>query len=254
MSVVCDIDGVIYRGETLIPGSDEALRRVKESSLELYLATNNSTRTPEHVSERVKRIADVEIAPKMIVNSSQAAGHMLTGLGGPVLVMGANAIDQAMAEFSIDVTDNWKNAAAVVIGLDYDLSYERLSTASNAVRSGARFVATNVDPTLPIYGGYLPGAGSMVAAVHAATGVEPEVAGKPHPAMRALLKDRGVESAWVVGDKVDTDIALAAEEDDWQSILVGTGVTPFGTPSPADHAVADLSAAIDLVFEHHGEG
>ncbi len=74
--------------------------------------------------------------------------------------------------------------------------------------------------------------------------------GKPYPAMRELLRSRGVEDAWVIGDRIDTDVALAAEEDDWRSVLVGSGVTPPGTVSPADHFVDDLSAAVDLVFRH----
>jgi len=196
----------------------------------------------------------VEVPPESIVNSSQAAGLMLQGLDGPAFAMGARAIEDAMSEYGIETTTDWQRAAALVVGLDRELSYERLTQASNAVRSGARFVATNIDPTFPIHGGFLPGGGAIVAAVEVATGVKPEVAGKPYPAMRALLRSRGVGVAWVIGDRIDTDVALAAEEEDWRSVLVGTGVTPPGTASPADHVAEDLSAAVDLVFQHLEEG
>ena len=88
----------------------------------------------------------------------------------------------------------------------------------------------------------------MVAAVQATTGVEPEVAGKPHPPMRALLRAKGIGEAWVIGDRVDTDIALARAEPDWTSILVLTGVTGPEETADADHVVPDLAAAVDLVL------
>jgi ribonucleotide monophosphatase NagD (HAD superfamily) len=88
----------------------------------------------------------------------------------------------------------------------------------------------------------------MVAAVRTTTGVEPEVAGKPHAPMRALLRSRGIGEAWVIGDRSDTDIALAEAEPDWRSILVLSGVSRQDEGSGADHVVADLAAAVDLVL------
>jgi 4-nitrophenyl phosphatase len=123
-----------------------------------------------------------------------------------------------------------------------------LTRAADAVRFGARFIATNTDPTFPVADGLLPGGGAIVAAVRATTGVEPEVAGKPNAPMRALLRAKGIRDAWVIGDRVDTDIALARAEPDWTSILVLTGVTgPEGT-GDADFVVPDLAAAVDLVL------
>lgn len=88
----------------------------------------------------------------------------------------------------------------------------------------------------------------MVAAVQTTTGVGPEVAGKPHAPMRALLRSRGIGEAWVIGDRIDTDVALARAEPDWRSILVLSGVTGDGQASGADHVVPDLAAAVDLVL------
>jgi 4-nitrophenyl phosphatase len=135
-----------------------------------------------------------------------------------------------------------------LVGLDFDLSYDRLTRAANAVRLGARFIATNTDPTYPVADGLLPGGGAMVAAVRVATGVEPEIAGKPHSPMRALLRAKGIGEAWVIGDRVDTDIAMARAEPDWTSILVLTGVTDPHEPHDADFVVPDLTAAVDLVL------
>lgn len=248
MNVICDIDGVIYRGDHLLPGSDLALRRLLDADVDLYFATNNSTKTPAMVTERISRMTGVDIDPGSVVTSSEAAVHMLDGTEGPVMVLGSDGITAALAEAGIAVTADPQEAKALLVGLDWDLSYDRLTRAADAVRAGARFIATNTDPTYPVADGLLPGAGSMVAAVETATGVVPEVAGKPHAPMRALLRARGIGEAWVIGDRVDTDIALAAAEPDWTSILVLTGVTSPHDAADADHVASDLASAVDLVL------
>jgi 4-nitrophenyl phosphatase len=167
---------------------------------------------------------------------------------GPVMVLGSEGILSALDEVGVPVTDDPRQATALLVGLDWDLSYDRLTRAADAVRMGARFIATNTDPTYPVADGLLPGGGACVAAVAVTTGVAPEVAGKPNPPMRALLRARGIGEAWVIGDRVDTDIAMAVAEEDWHSILVLTGVTPPEQAALADHTVADLAAAVDLVL------
>ena len=248
MTVICDIDGVVYRGDQLIPGSDRALQRLVTAGVDLFFATNNSTKTPANVAERVSTMTGVDISARSIVTSSEAAVGMLEDGERPVLVLGSDGITTALAEAGIEVTDDPMEARALLVGLDWDLSYERLTRAADAVRAGARFIATNTDPTYPVAGGLLPGGGAMVAAVQATTGVIPEVAGKPHRPMRELLRARGIGAAWIIGDRVDTDIALAGAEPDWTSILVLSGVTTQREALGADHVVPDLAAAVDLVL------
>ena len=248
MTVICDIDGVVYRGDQLLPGSDVALQRLVSAEVDFYFATNNSTKTPLTVSERISSMTGVAIAPESIVTSSEAAVGMLDEHEHPVMVLGSDGITGALADAGIGVTDVPSEAKALLVGLDWDLSYERLTRAADAVRAGARFIATNTDPTYPVSGGVLPGGGAMVAAVQTATGVIPEIAGKPHRPMRSLLRSRGIGAAWVIGDRVDTDIALARAEPDWTSILVLTGVTTPDEALGADHVVPDLAAAVDLVL------
>lgn len=248
MSVICDIDGVIYRGDRLLPGSDKALQRLIEADVTVHFATNNSTKSPAAVSEKIARLTGMDVAPGSIVTSSQAAVHMLGDDEGPVMVLGSDGIVDALEEAGIAVTKDPIQTKAVLVGLDWDFSYERLTRAADAVRAGARFIATNTDPTFPVAHGLLPGGGSMVAAVQTTTAVEPEIAGKPHAPMRALLRAKGVREAWVIGDRVDTDIALARAEPDWTSILVLTGVTDPEDSAGADFVVPDLAAAVDLVL------
>ncbi|MEX1134816.1 MAG: HAD-IIA family hydrolase [Acidimicrobiia bacterium] len=248
MNVICDIDGVIYRGDRLLPGSDLALRRLRDAGVTVHFATNNSAKSPLTVSEKITRVTGVDIEPESIVTSSQAAVGLLGDDPGPVMVLGSEGIVAALSEAGIGLTEDPSVAKALLVGLDFDLTFERLTRAADAVRFGARFIATNTDPTFPVADGLLPGGGAIVAAVRATTGVEPEVAGKPNAPMRALLRAKGIRDAWVIGDRVDTDIALARAEPDWTSILVLTGVTgPEGT-GDADFVVPDLAAAVDLVL------
>lgn len=248
MNVICDIDGVIYRGDRELPGSDLALQRLRDAGVTVHFATNNSTKSALRVSEKLTRITGVEIGPDSIVTSSQAAVHLLGEGSGPVMVLGSEGIVSALDDAGIGMTEDSLAAKAVLVGLDFDLDYDRLTRAADAVRFGARFIATNTDPTYPVAEGLLPGGGAMVAAVRATTGVEPEVAGKPHAPMRALLRAKGIGEAWVIGDRVDTDIAMANAEPDWTSILVLTGVTGPEEAADADYVVADLAAAVDLVL------
>ena len=248
MNVICDIDGVVYRGDQLVQGSDLALGRLTRAGIGLWFATNNSTKTPEMVSARITEMTGVDVPLESIVTSSEAAVGMLDDGEWPVMVLGSEGITSALERAGIEVTDDPTDARALLVGLDFDLSYDRLARAADAVRGGARFIATNTDPTYPVAGGLLPGGGSMVAAVQTTTGVGPEVAGKPHPPMRALLRSRGIGEAWVIGDRIDTDVALARAEPDWRSILVLSGVTDDGQASGADHVVPDLAAAVDLVL------
>jgi 4-nitrophenyl phosphatase len=248
MNVICDIDGVVYRGDRLVAGSDEALRRLLDAGFDLWFATNNSTKTPEMISDRITTMTGVEVKPESIVTSSEAAVGMLEPGERPVMVLGSHGLIGALVSAGIEMTDDPKKTRALLVGLDFDLSYDRLTRAADAVRGGARFIASNTDPTYPIGEGLLPGGGSIVAAVQTTTGVSPEVAGKPHPPMRALLRSRGIGEAWVIGDQPATDIALAVAEPDWHSILVLSGVTRDGDTAGADHVVPDLAAAADLAL------
>ncbi len=248
MNVICDIDGVVYRGDQLIAGSDLALGRLARAGIGIWFATNNSTKTPEMVSARITEMTGVDVPPESVVTSSEAAVGMLDEDERPVMVLGSSGISGALALAGVETTENPTEARALLVGLDFDLSYDRLTRAADAVRAGARFIATNTDPTYPVASGLLPGGGSMVAAVQTTTGVSPEVAGKPHAPMRALLRSRGIGAAWVIGDRVDTDIALARAETDWRSILVLSGVTGHDVASGADHVVPNLAAAVDLLL------
>lgn len=250
MTVLCDLDGVVYRGQEVIAGVPDALGRLAASGIEIFYITNNSTRTPQAGAEKINRLTGVDVTPDQVLSSSLAAVGLLDPGDGPVLVVGEEGVRDAVERAGLDETDDPALARSVLVGLTRRLSYEMLGGAMNAIRNGARFIATNDDVTFPTEDGVMPGAGAIVAAIAAASGAVPVVAGKPNAAMRELIRSRGVGSAWVVGDRLDTDVEMAAAEPDWSSVLVLTGVTDEASVegSGADHVVADLPAAIDLVL------
>lgn len=248
-SVICDLDGVIYRGDQAVPGAPDALRRLHADGVRVVFATNNSTRSPEASAEKLGWITGVEVDPENICTSAVASASTLTERDSPVLVVGEEGIRDALTAAGVEMTADAAVASAVVVGLYRGIGYQDIAEAADAVRRGARFIATNTDPTFPTADGIKPGSGAIVAAIAAVAGREPEVCGKPHAPMRALIHARGVDHAWVIGDRTDTDIALAIDEPDWHSILVLSGVTGAGDPTGgADHVVADFAGAVDLVL------
>lgn len=249
--VLCDLDGVVWLAHQPIPGAPEAIAALRASGRRVLFVTNNSFST---IAEQEAALAAVGIpAEGDVVNSSQAAAGLLAP-GARVLVGGGaglfEAVDAAGAT-AIDPPD-WVGAGrppvdAVVVGLHRTFDYDRLEALSSAVRSGARFVATNVDPTFPTPGGQVPGGGALVAAIAVASGVEPVVAGKPHQPMAELVARRiGPRFApgrvLMVGDRGDTDGAFAAAIG-CPFALVRSGVTApgaeFGGPVAID--AADLA-------------
>jgi len=250
LTVLCDLDGVIYRGKSVLPGVAEALTRLRDAGIAIFYITNNSTRTPEEGAEKIRSLTGMETSANQVLSSSLAAVGLLEADDGPVLVVGEAGVSDAVSRAGLEETTDPERARSVLVGLARHIDYELLGRAMNAIRSGARFIATNDDATFPTEHGFMPGAGAIVAAIARATSTEPVVAGKPHRPMRELIRSRGVGAAWVIGDRVDTDIAIARDEPDWRSVLVLTGVSDDEevAGSGADHVVADFPAAVDLVL------
>lgn len=249
-AVLCDLDGVVYRGSKPVPGAPEALEKLLDAGLQVFFITNNSTRTPEATAAKITELTGVGIEGDQVLTSSQAAVTMLEDSDGPVLVVGEMGLSEVVASSGHRVTSDPMEAGAVVVGLTRSLTYETIAGAMQAILNGARFIATNDDTTFPTEDGLAPGCGAIVAAIAAAADTSPEVAGKPNPAMRDLIRSKIDGEAWVIGDRLATDIALAHGEHGWRSVLVLTGISGREDAGDADHVVDDFPAAVDLVLGH----
>jgi len=225
-NVICDLDGVVYKGKEAVPGSATALSALEAAGWKIIFSTNNSARTPENVAERIRSITGYPAHAGQVLTSAAAAADLLSDSKPRTFVLGGTGLVAALEREGVPVAERGAEADAVVVGLATDLTYSWLREASSAVMRGARLVATNHDPTFPTEDGLWPGAGSIVAAIETATGVKAELAGKPFPPMRNLIRrNLGPGPIWVVGDRADTDLALAWAEPGWHAALVLTGVS-----------------------------
>ena len=259
--IVCDLDGVLWRGETPIAGSADAVAALRGVGRRVCFLTNNSSQPTGTVVEKLARMG-VPSAPEDVLSSAQAAAALLVGdlaPGARVLVCGGPGVEEALtaAGFAAVANDRELDApvAAVVCGFHREFDFDRLDRAAAAVRDGARFVATNADATYPGERRVLPGAGSIVAAIATASGHAPEVAGKPEAATAALVRDRLGADGIMVGDRPSTD-GLLATRLGWPFAMVLSGIgghdpaEPVPVPSPA-WVAADLAELAAHLLDHH---
>jgi HAD superfamily hydrolase (TIGR01450 family) len=247
LTVCLDLDGVVWLGPAPIAGAAEAIDTLRAAGVRVGYITNNSGRTPASIVEQLGAMG-VPAAPEDVLTSAHAAAKLLArslGRGARVLACAGPGVVEALGDAGFEVVRDGP-AAAAVVGWHRDFDYDELDRTAATVRDGARFVATNLDPTYPGPDRPLPGNGALVAAVATASGVQPEVAGKPEPAMVALVRDRFGDQGVMVGDRPSTDGALAAALG-WPFALVLSGVAgeqgDEAVPDPAPaHVAADLAA------------
>ena len=226
-AIVCDLDGVVYRGDPAVPYAVESL---SAAGIPIQYATNNASRPPADVGAHLRRLglswAAADGAP-----SSQAAAGLLTqhvAVGASVLAVGGRGVAEALRERGyVPVTTAAEEPVAVVQGYGADVTADDLAQAAYAVQRGALWLATNTDHTLPTAQGYAPGNGALVLAVGAAVGRGPDlVAGTPDEPLYLMCAERlGVapERVLAIGDRLETDIE-GAHEAGMDSLLVLTGV------------------------------
>jgi glycerol 3-phosphatase-2 len=252
--IVLDLDGVVYLGDQVVAAAPAALEGVRGLGVRLAFVTNNSFRPPELVASKLGRLG-VKAAVEEVLTSAHATVRLLGGEHGldglKVLVIGGPGLRQALRDAGARLIDgaDWREAEVVAVGFDPDLTYERVRTAALAIRAGARFVGSNPDTTLPTPEGFWPGAGATLAMLQAATGVRPEVAGKPEPALFETVADAiGPGPYLMVGDRADTDLD-GAHRLGWATALVLSGVVaPADLPDLAvapDHLLADVGGLLE---------
>lgn len=242
--VVFDLDGVLVRMTEAIPGAVEAVRALDRAGVPFAVATNNSSRTPRHVSDALAGLG-FPVRVEQVVTSSPAAAALIAP-GARCLVIGEAGLREALADRGcVEVTDPHE-AEVVVVGWDQGLTWDDLRRATLALHRGARFVATNTDAGYPSPEGPWPGNGATVAALSTASGRQPEVAGKPHAPLLLAAAARLPEGRLLmVGDRPETDLAGAAALG-WDTALVLTGVT-------AASAVAEVRPRPTVVLRDLGD-
>lgn len=223
---ICDMDGVIYHGNRLLPGVNEFIRFLQEEKKEYIFFTNSSERSPRELQQKLGRMG-LEVDESHFYTSALATASFLKSQcpGGSAYIIGEGGLVGALYNAGFSMND--VNPDYVVVGESRTYSYEKIEKAIHLVLKGARLIGTNSDLTGPTESGIAPACRALISPIEMATGRSAYFIGKPNPLMMRHGIKRlgvGVEDAIIVGDRMDTDI-VAGVESDIDTILVLSGVT-----------------------------
>lgn len=227
--LIIDMDGVMYHGNDPIKGAKEFVSFLREFRIPFLFLTNNSTLNAKMYVDKLARM-DIQVEEEEILTSAEATALYLQRVAGPgsrIYMVGEEGLRIELEKKGLQLVDS-ADVEYVVVGWDRQLTFDKLTKATLAIRAGAKFLGTNPDRTFPAEIGIIPGAGAIQAAIQAATEVEPLIIGKPELAIvESGLERLGVEKAktGMLGDRLETDI-LAGVRMGMPTILVLSGVTP----------------------------
>ena len=253
--VMFDLDGVVYVGGEAIDGVAERVDRIRETGAHVAFVTNNASRTPDRVAEKLVGLG-VHAESSDVVTSAQAAARLLHddhGDGAKILLLGGEGLRVALLEAGLQPVEDPEGAVAVASGYGPDVRWRDIMRASVLVRDGLPYVASNTDLTIPTPYGLAPGHGVLVRTITGFAGVEVTVAGKPEkPLMEETILRVGGDRPIMVGDRLDTDIE-GARAIGAPSLLVLTGVTwlPELAQAPPEQRPTYLSPTLEGLFEPH---
>ncbi len=254
-ALILDMDGVLWKDKQPIGDLPKIFGRLLAKNIQVILATNNATRTTDQYVQKLAGFG-VSFDPGRIVNSADATAYRLKQdypAGGPVYLIAEEGLTKALAAQGFAPAMPDETPLAVVAGLDLHITYEKLKQATLLIRSGIPFYFTNPDRTFPTPQGLIPGAGSILAALVAATDVQPHLAGKPSPDMYLMALDilgLPAQETLAVGDRLDTDI-LGGQRAGCRTALVLSGVSTQADldrwePKP-DFTAADLDELTHMI-------
>jgi len=254
---VLDMDGVLYRGNQVRYGAIDFVTYLNQEKIPYVCLTNNSSRTSEMYQEKLDKLG-IPIEASRVIGSAFATGEWLTGNAAPaarVLIVGEQGLELEIQNRGFLLVEEGP-ADYVVVGIDFNLTYQRLKQAALAIRKNAKFIGTNADRTYPSEEGIVPGNGSALAFLQAATGVEPLIIGKPQPAIMNIALSRfdvPPQHIAMVGDRLNTDV-FGAHRAGMISIFLRGGVTSdaerMASSVKPDHVFHDLD---DLLSSYESE-
>ena len=260
-AVIIDLDGVLWRGPVVLPGVPEFFDLLRDEGIKVLLASNNSTARPAAIQDRLAKLG-VAISREEVLTSALATSAYLRRVlpaGASIYVIGEDGLRHALTEAGFTLVESAEGAKAVVVGMDRQVTYAKLGEAALAIRAGAMFIGTNPDRTFPTERGLMPGNGSLLAAVQAATDQDPIVIGKPERTYFELgLEQLGTPAGetLMLGDRLDTDI-LGGQRVGLLTCLVLTGVVDRQAADASDTkatwvfaGLTELCAALQIA--RHG--
>ena len=245
-----DLDGTMYKGTEEVDGAAQFIDYLNQQGIPHLYVTNNSTKTPEEVTAKLREM-HIDAKPEEIVTSALATANFIANekANASVYMIGGSGLKAALLDRRLTLRRD-KHVDYVVIGLDEQVTYDKLAIATLAVREGATFISTNPDVSIPKESGLLPGNGAITSVVSVSTGQQPQFIGKPEPVIMGIALDiLKLDKADVamVGDLYDTDI-MSGINVGVDTIHVQTGVTSFAEIQekdvPPTYSVKDLNEVI----------
>lgn len=245
-----DLDGTMYKGTEEVDGAAQFIDYLNQQGIPHLYVTNNSTKTPEEVTAKLREM-HIDAKPEEIVTSALATANFIANekVNASVYMIGGSGLKAALLDRRLTLRRD-KHVDYVVIGLDEQVTYDKLAIATLAVREGATFISTNPDVSIPKESGLLPGNGAITSVVSVSTGQQPQFIGKPEPVIMDIALDiLKLDKADVamVGDLYDTDI-MSGINVGVDTIHVQTGVTSFAEIQekdvPPTYSVKDLNEVI----------
>jgi len=236
---VFDLDGTIYLGDALLPGARHTIETLRSGDARIRFLSNNPLQTRSDYAAKLTRLG-VSTSPDQVINSSWVLARWLKqeAPGASLFVIGEQPLVDVLQRAGFRLTDRPQEIAFVVASFDRTLDYAKLQIAFDAIRAGARFVATNADRYCPVPGGGLPDAAAVIGAIEGCTGIPVEtVVGKPSPITAAAILeqlDLPAAECVMVGDRLETDIRMG------QQAGMATAVVLTGVTTPQVLAASDI--------------
>ena len=251
-----DLDGVTYRGPIPIPGAITGLAEARAAGMQLIFCTNNASRTAQNVADQLSGMGIATQAGEVLTSALAAADLAAKRLPAraKVLVVGGEGLRQAVTAQGFELVNSAEEQpAAVIQGFDPSVNWSHLAEAAYAVAGGAWHLASNRDLSIPTARGYAPGNGTLVGAVVHATGVEPDSAGKPNPAMYELAVGKAAaQNPLVVGDRLDTDLAGAVSAGyPGLHVLTGVNTARDAILAPARYRPSYFATSLEDLNQAH---
>ncbi|MGM0509417.1 MAG: HAD-IIA family hydrolase [Fusobacteriota bacterium] len=227
ISIISDMDGVLYRGHELISGANEFIKKLKKNRHRFLFLTNNSEKTQKELKEKLESLGIEGLEEKNFITAGMATADFLKSQkpNSKVYVIGSKALKGELTKKGLKISEDQPDY--VVVGMTKKFDFEILTKGVTFIRNGAKFIGTNPDILDPVEGGFVPAAGSLLAFIEKATGKKPFVVGKPNAIMmtiaKKMLKSHSGETI-MIGDRMDTDI-IGGLEAGMKTCLVLSGIT-----------------------------
>ena len=245
---IIDLDGTVYRSQTVIPGAREGIEGLRDRGLNVVFVTNSSTKTRETCRDRLASLGIEASVDDILTSASVTAAYVTREYPtASVLTIGSPALDHEFSQADGTLTEDPTEADVLVVGKDRSFDFETLTRGLRALESGATFVGTNEDRKVPTDSGMVPGCGALIAAISYAANQDPDqICGKPHDPMIEVSLDKlaaDPADCLVIGDNPETDIEMGRRAG-MTTVLVLTGLVDRSDPlladEPADHVVDSL--------------